>query len=47
MFLSSNLFYVLCHFREVVKLHFLLVNVVLLTHLLPLYFIYIAYPCLN
>jgi hypothetical protein len=47
MFLSSNSFYVLCHFREVVKPHFLLMNVVLLAHLLPLYFIYHRLPLPN
>jgi hypothetical protein len=46
MFLSSNSFYVLCHFREVIKPLFLLANVVLLAHLLPLYFIYHRLPCL-
>jgi hypothetical protein len=47
MFLSSNSFYVLCLFREVVKPHFLLVNVVLLAHLLPLYFVYHRLPLRN
>jgi hypothetical protein len=47
VFLSSNSFYVLCHFREVVKPHFLLVNVVLLAHLLPFYFIYHRLPLPN
>jgi hypothetical protein len=47
MFLSSNSFYVLCLFREVVKPLFLLVNVVLLAHLLPLYFFYHRLPLPN
>ena len=47
MFLSSNSFYFLCLFREVVKPHFLLVNVVLLAHLLPLYFVYHRLPLRN
>jgi hypothetical protein len=45
--LSSNSLYVLCHFREVVKPHFLLVNVVMLAQLLPLYFIYHRLPMSN
>jgi hypothetical protein len=47
MFLSSNSFYVLCLFREVVKPLFLIVNVVLLAHLLPLYFFYHRLPLPN
>jgi hypothetical protein len=47
MFLSSNSFYVLCLFREVVKPLFLLMNVVLLADLLPLYFIYHRLPLPN
>jgi hypothetical protein len=47
MFLSSNSFYVLCLFREVVKPLFLLMNIVLLADLLPLYFIYHRLPLPN